>query len=109
MSLSLFLRDENFNIVKELSYGERVKEEVDASSPDIVLLDIMLKGDMDGIEAALEVRATSEVPILFLSALSDKSTMNRLVQVSNSDFLVKPYDYDVLKDKMLELIEKYKS
>jgi two-component system, response regulator PdtaR len=60
------------------------------SAPDIMLIDIKLKGDKDGIELATEIRQLSNTPILFLTGNTDSITMNRLSSISNSSFLGKP-------------------
>lgn len=58
--------------------------------PDLMLVDIKLKGDKDGLDFATEIRRFSIVPILFLSGNSDSLTMDKINNVTFSRFLSKP-------------------
>ena len=58
--------------------------------PDLVLIDIKLKGDKDGIELANEIREVSNVPVLFLTGNTDSITLSRINAINNSCFLSKP-------------------
>ena len=58
--------------------------------PDLILIDIKLKGDKDGIELANEIREVSNIPVLFLTGNTDSITLNRINAINNSCFLSKP-------------------
>lgn len=60
--------------------------------PDIVVMDIMLKGPEDGISAAAKIRDTTGIPVLFLTAHADKNTVQRARLVEPQGYLVKPFD-----------------
>ncbi|PKL60199.1 MAG: hypothetical protein CVV33_03920 [Methanomicrobiales archaeon HGW-Methanomicrobiales-4] len=66
----------------------RLTEEVD---PDLILMDIRLKGGMDGIEAASRIRERNDRPVIFLTAHSDEVTLERAIAVSPSGYLIKPF------------------
>lgn len=66
----------------------RMVEEVD---PDLILMDIRLKGEMDGIEAACQVNDRFDLPVIFLTAHSDEATLERAIAVSPSGYLIKPF------------------
>jgi two-component system response regulator LytT len=72
------------------NYDEALKMLKD-ECPDIVLLDINLARSKDGIEVAKQIRSTSNIPIIFLTANSDKATVDRAKQVNPNAFLVKPF------------------
>jgi PAS domain S-box-containing protein len=59
--------------------------------PDLVLMDVILKGDMDGIEAARQIKTAQTLPIIFLSAYSDLKTLNRTKAVEAYSYILKPY------------------
>ena len=61
-------------------------------TPDIVLMDIILDGDMDGIEAARQIRLDRPVPVVFVSACNDSSTMDRAVLLGCGGFVSTPVD-----------------
>jgi two-component system, cell cycle sensor histidine kinase and response regulator CckA len=60
--------------------------------PDLILMDVRLKGDMDGIEAALRIRSFLDCPILFTAAFSDTHSILRIRAIERSGRLSKPYD-----------------
>jgi CheY-like chemotaxis protein len=59
--------------------------------PDLVLMDIGLKGEMDGIEAARQIQTRFDLPVIFLTASADQSTLDRLRQVEPYGYFLKPY------------------
>lgn len=63
--------------------------------PDLILLDIMMP-DMDGWEACRRLRELSDVPIIFLTAKSDKRDIVRGLEMGADDYIVKPYENDEL-------------
>jgi CheY-like chemotaxis protein len=60
--------------------------------PDLILMDILLEGDMNGIEAAEQIVKKLEVPIIFLSCLSDQNMVDRAIQTKPFGYIIKPYD-----------------
>ncbi len=60
--------------------------------PDVVVMDIMLRGPLDGIEAAARIRDTTGIPVLFLTAHADQQTVNRARIVEPDGYLIKPFD-----------------
>jgi diguanylate cyclase (GGDEF)-like protein/PAS domain S-box-containing protein len=59
--------------------------------PDIVLMDIMLAGSMDGIEAAKQIRAQLDIPIIFITAYTDEKTLERAKEVEPFGYILKPF------------------
>lgn len=64
--------------------------------PDLVLMDIKINGDMDGIATAARIRSLTEIPIIYLTAHSDRATVNRAKTTLPSNYLVKPLREDQL-------------
>ncbi|MCD6272390.1 MAG: response regulator [Deltaproteobacteria bacterium] len=58
--------------------------------PDAVIMDIKLRDDMDGIEAAEQIYSRFEIPVLFMSAYSDRGLLDRAKRVGSFGYLVKP-------------------
>jgi CheY-like chemotaxis protein len=65
--------------------------------PDLVLMDILLEGEMNGIEAAQEIGRRSDVPIIFLSCLSDEAVIDSAMRTNPYGYVVKPYDNKELR------------
>ena len=60
--------------------------------PDLILMDILLAGDMNGIEAADHISNRLDVPIVFLSCLSDGDVLDRAMRTKPFGYIIKPYD-----------------
>ena len=60
-------------------------------TPDIILMDIMLAGSMDGIEAAKQIRAQLGIPVIFLTAYTDEKTLERAKEVEPFGYILKPF------------------
>ena len=66
--------------------------EAERHQPDAVLMDIKLRGGMDGITAAEEIQSRFEIPVLFLSAYSDRELLQRAKRVGSFGYLIKPFE-----------------
>ncbi len=81
-----------YNISAIASSGEEAIELAAMYGPDLILVDIVLKGDMDGIEAADKIHSTLKVPIIYLTAYSDEDTVKRAKITEPFGYLIKPYN-----------------
>ena len=72
--------------------------------PDLVLMDIRLDGDLDGIETAKLMRRDSDVPVVFVSAFVDDITRRRAAEAGPFDFMDKPLDEYDLKKMLARLL-----
>lgn len=77
------------------TYNEAL-EMLDAEKPDVVLLDIQIKGSKDGIELAHTINTNYNIPFIFLTANADAATLERAKATSPPAFLVKPFTKDDL-------------
>jgi signal transduction histidine kinase len=75
--------------------------------PDLILMDIKLKGDMDGIEAGSQIRALQDVPIIFVTAFTDDDTLERVKTSSSYGYIVKPYHERELKISIELALSKF--
>lgn len=60
--------------------------------PDMVLMDVKLRGEMDGIEAARQIRTRFEIPVIFLTAYADEATLQRAKITESFGYLLKPFE-----------------
>ena len=72
--------------------GEQAIQIVAKLKPDLVLMDINLQGDVDGIEAADSIRDSFQIPIVFLTAYSDTKTLERAKATEPFGYLLKPFE-----------------
>ena len=80
-----------YGVLAIVSSGEKAIEEVEKSQPDLVLIDIVLKGEIDGIETAERIRENFDIPIIYLTAHSDNQTLKRAKITGPFGYLVKPF------------------
>ena len=69
-------------------------------NPDLVLMDIILGGEMDGVEAARHIRQERDVPVLFVSACNDPATKERANDIGSRGFVSKPVDAKELSQRI---------
>ena len=74
-----------------VSSGEQAIEVAEREHPDVILMDIMLRGKMDGIQAAEIIYEKMDIPVIFLSAHSDQETLKRVSAANASAYLLKPF------------------
>ncbi len=80
-----------YNVVDVCNTGEAAIVSATEKRPDLILMDIMLKGEMSGIDAAEIVRDTLNIPIVFLTAYADESTLNRAKITEPYGYIIKPF------------------
>ncbi|MFO8001206.1 MAG: response regulator [Marinilabilia sp.] len=87
---TLFLKDLGFEIIGRCKSGQEAVEECRLQNPDIVLMDIHLEGDVDGIEAADVIQRECEVPVIYVSGDTSSKVIERAVITNSYGYLVKP-------------------
>ena len=98
--IEFMLRDLGYKVVKVVSTGEDAVTQALLLKPDLILMDIKLKGDKDGIETAQRIRENLNVPIIFVSAYSDEATMKKLLYQSFDSYIAKPFGINQLSQKI---------
>ncbi|MFW6343957.1 MAG: PAS domain S-box protein [Sediminispirochaetaceae bacterium] len=83
------LKKLGYSVLGPVDTGAEALEMVEKQSPDLVLLDVKIKGGMDGIETAEELRERYRVPFIFLSTFSDDATLSRAKKTQPSGFITK--------------------
>lgn len=96
-----------YNIPAVVSSGEEAVKLAGEIRPDLVLMDILLKGSLNGIEAAKIIRNEICIPVIFLSSFSDNNTVEEARRVSPYGYLVKPFNENELKKKIDNLTDEY--
>ncbi len=83
--------------LKPVASGEAVLEAVESGTPDLVLMDIKLKGAMDGIAAAEQIRSRFNIPVIYLTAFADDKTLKRAKITEPYGYIIKPFEEKELK------------
>lgn len=89
-ALQELLKDLGFTSPAVASSGEEALERLGEDRPDLVLMDVRLSGQMDGVETAERLRLQHDIPVVFLSAYSDDETIQRAKLTEPFGYLVKP-------------------
>jgi signal transduction histidine kinase len=91
------LRLQGYEVVGIVDTGAAAIATATTTFPDLVLMDIMLKGEMDGITAAIEIDALLQIPIIYMTAFTDEATLQRAKLAQPIAYLVKPFRPQELK------------
>lgn len=90
-----------------VSSGEEAIEKVKENRPDLVLMDIVLHGEMDGIEAAKKIRSILDIPIVYLTAFADEKTLERARITEPYGYIIKPFKERELQINLEIALYKY--
>ncbi|MCC6837662.1 MAG: response regulator [Bacteroidia bacterium] len=85
------LKKLGYTVVGICSNGEDAIKTAEELKPDLVLMDIMLKGDMSGIEAASFIREKFNIPVIYLTAYADESTLSKAKVSEPYGYIIKPF------------------
>lgn len=87
--IALNLKKAGYDVIDIVDSGEAAIHKAKAEHPDLVLMDIVLQGDIDGIQAAEQIRHFN-IPVVFLTAYADSETLKRAKQTSPFGYILKP-------------------
>jgi DNA-binding LytR/AlgR family response regulator len=77
--------------------------------PDLILMDILIQGDKDGIDLTYYIRDKYDIPIVFLTAYSDQSILERIAKVLYDGYILKPFNKERLISTVYLALEEFKS
>ncbi len=86
-----------YGITSVTSRGEEAVRAAESDSPDLVLMDIRLAGEMDGVSAAGEIRNRCDIPVIYMTGHSDEETLARAKRTHPVGYVTKPFSTDALK------------
>jgi PAS domain S-box-containing protein len=87
-----------YDVVGIASTGEEALQKVAELKPNLILMDIVLKGEMDGIEAAAQIKEDYDIPVVYLTAHPEESAVNRAKLTTPYGYLIKPVNKTDLKN-----------
>jgi CheY-like chemotaxis protein len=91
-----------FETEGELVYGKTAIEMTKKIEPDLIVMDISLEGELNGIEAMTEIRKFSDVPVIYITGNSDPMHVKRAKETDYLDYLTKPIEFEDLKKSLEE-------
>lgn len=105
--ISLYLMKDGYD-TQEVYDGKQALEEVTSYAPDLILLDLMLPG-MDGYQVCAEVRKTSKMPIIMLTAKGETFDKVLGLELGADDYIVKPFDPKELVARVKAVLRRYEA
>lgn len=97
MVLERMVRKLKHNVLDKVITGAGAIQSALELEPDLILMDIQLKDEVDGIEAMRKIRESSDVPVIYITGNSDQYNLNRARETNFVEYLVKPIRMDDLK------------
>ena len=98
-----------YDVIGVFAEGDEALNFLKDKRADLVLMDINLKGNMDGIETAYAIKTYYDIPIIFLTAFSDEDTLNKVKKIKPSAFIIKPFQERELEIAVDTALFKYES
>jgi len=91
MDMERRLRSLGYDVVEHIMHGDQALETTAREQPDLVLMDIHLKGEIDGIEAAELIKREYRIPVIYITAYSDETTLERAKVTEPYGYILKPF------------------
>jgi PAS domain S-box-containing protein len=102
-----YLKRSGYGVAACVASGEEALVEAARSRPDLALMDIGLRGDLDGVQTAERLQARFDVPVVFLTGLADDATIKRSHGAEAFGYLLKPFRPDDLKTSIDLALNKH--
>lgn len=80
-----------YKIIGAAASGEKAIEIIQTETPDVILMDIMLKGELNGIETARRIKKKHNVPVIYLTAYADEDTLSKAKVTEPHGYILKPF------------------
>lgn len=91
------LKNLGYTVCGRATSGAEAMELVVNAKPDVVLMDVNIRGDIDGIETASMIKKGFNIPVIFVTSHSDGPTLERAKATRPNGFIVKPFDDNDLR------------
>lgn len=106
LELKSILMRNGYNVVGAVLTGGDAILEASAKRPDLILMDIGLIGDMNGVEAASYIKARYSIPIIFITANTNKITYESAMAIKPAAYIAKPFDEKELLETFRDVLTK---
>jgi CheY-like chemotaxis protein len=109
LGLKKKLENLGYSVTDIAAFGNETFNKVSANKPDLILMDIVIKGDIDGIETAAVLNKTESIPVIYLTAYADDEILKRAATTEPYGYILKPYKEKELKANIEMAIYRKKS
>jgi CheY-like chemotaxis protein len=104
LSMQRALKMSGYKVCELISTGEEAVDAVKQEKPDLVIMDVILNGNVNGIEAAREIRSQSDIPIVFITGYEERKLIQQLKSIPLSTYLIKPITPKILNSAITEAL-----
>jgi len=108
LEISSFVQALGYKVIGVVSNAKEALELLETQSVSVVLMDVYIEGDLDGIECASMIQKISKTALIYISAFSDDETLQRAILTNPAAYLVKPFNREELKVALLLATKKLK-
>ncbi len=108
-NLSLQLSQLGYEITGIESRGEEAVVHAQLNPPDLILMDVNLKGSLDGVETVRQIHQNRSIPVIYLTANNDEATFNRAKSTRPKAFISKPFNKLNLQRNVALVVEQLES
>ncbi len=105
MAIKRSLEDAGYEVMPPVLSGEESLEKNKNETPDLILMDVTLQGELDGIEATKIIKKEYPVPIIITTAHSDSSMIDRIKESGCDDYLFKPVNFSEMVNRVSALLK----
>ena len=103
------LQELGYEVCAIVPTGEEALEKIEGHQPDLVLMDIVLENEMDGIDVANQIRSGFNIPVIYLTAFSDDETLERAKKTEPFGYIIKPIEDRELRANIEITLYKHKT
>ncbi|MDM8554736.1 response regulator [Desulfococcaceae bacterium HSG7] len=107
--IKIILTDMGYEVTSIADTGKDAIQKAVETQPDLVMMDIVLKGDMDGIQAAVHIREQTDIPIIYLTGYGDDQTLKRAKATEPVGYILKPFSEDQMRVTIQSGMELHRS
>jgi CheY-like chemotaxis protein len=107
--LNLLLSKNGYCVTDVVATGEGAVVVALNTHPDLILMDIKLNGNIDGIMAREQIKKSSDIPVIFVSAYGDKDVIDRAMQTKPAGYVVKPFKKEQLITEIKKALDWHKA
>jgi CheY-like chemotaxis protein len=101
------LKKLGYSVISQFGSGEEAIAHIAESLPNLVIMDINLSGEIDGIETAFRIQSHYNIPIVFVSSNRDDETIRKVNSIRGAEFVIKPITDDDLRIAIRLALDKY--
>lgn len=108
-SIREILQTFNYEVVASVTSGTQAIQIAVAAKPDLILMDVRLEGEMDGITATQRIQMQLDIPVVYLTAYADDRTLNQAVATAPFGYIVKPFTRRSLRAAVETALYRHRS